>query len=496
MDCRGVVTRTASKDTRAMGETSESDCVTGYLDPWRPDELDELLARRNAAAGALIPAWQRNYSPFESQGKFHGSDKRFKGFSGPVGSGKSRALAAEAIRCAYANPGLAGVVGAPTYTMLRDVTRAHVIEALISGAVPFDLRKSSNEIYLPECGSTIRFRSLDNPERLIGSNLAWFGVDELTYCKADGWLRLEARLRDPKAKQLVGFAGWTPKGFDWVYERFLGDRKVEGYDAILAKPGENTALPPDYYDRLKASYDEKFYEQEALGKYLSVFAGQTYYCFERTLNVKPIEFDPRRPICWAMDFNVDRLSSVVCQVAGRELHVLQEVVLGNDSHTLDSCRVFRDRVQTYLDELRGSHYAVIPLQVIVYGDAAGNQRRTSADQTDWKIVREWIARDASLVSEFRVGVSNPTIKGRVNAMNAMLCNADKERRLFVDPSCRELIADLEQVAWRTDAAGNSISELDKSNPKRTHISDALGYLAEKEFGLRQVGGPRSTYLGV
>lgn len=41
---------------------------------------------------------------------------------------------------------------------------------------------------------------------------------------------------------------------------------------------------------------------------------------------------------------------------------------------------------------------------------------------------------------------------------------------------------------------NLLPQLDKSNPALTHVSDALGYLLEAEFGLRQTGGPRSTYI--
>ena len=436
-----------------------------------------------------------NYRAFPSQQLFHDSGARFKGFSGPVGSGKSKALAVEALRMAYRNPGLPGVIGAPTYPMLRDVTRAAFLELVEGSRIPHKFRKADNEVLLLEPKSLVRFRSLDNPTRLVGSNLAWFGVDELTYCKEDGWLRLEARLRHPKAKCLEGFAGWTPKGFDWVYERFLGDKRIDGYTAILAQPGENTALAPGYYERLKASYDSKFYEQEALGRYLSVFAGQVYWSFNRSVNSRPVEFDPRYPICWSMDFNVNPMASVIGQIVAGELRILQEIVLP-DSNTEASCTVFKDRVVPYLKALRGDHWGVVPLTVKVYGDAAGNQRKTSADRTDWKIVKDFFNRESgTLIAEFHTTSSNPSVKGRVNAVNAMLKNAAGEQRMLVAPACRELMADFEQVSWKKDAAGNSIPELDKSNPKRTHVSDAAGYLVEKEFGLRQAGGPRSTNLG-
>src|SRR4051812_45842866 len=54
------------------------------------------------------------YQPLPSQKTFHQLTTRFKGFSGPVGSGKSQALCHEAIRLSYLNPGRLGLIGAPT----------------------------------------------------------------------------------------------------------------------------------------------------------------------------------------------------------------------------------------------------------------------------------------------------------------------------------------------------------------------------------------------
>lgn len=37
-----------------------------------------------------------------------------------------------------------------------------------------------------------------------------------------------------------------------------------------------------------------------------------------------------------------------------------------------------------------------------------------------------------------------------------------------------MIIDFERVHWKSDGNGNTISEIDKSDPARTHVSDALG----------------------
>ena len=75
------------------------------------------------------------YPGLPSQNRFIQSNARFKGFSGPIGSGKSQALCQEAIKLSYLNPGRTGLIGAPTYPMLRDATLTAFLEILISNDI-------------------------------------------------------------------------------------------------------------------------------------------------------------------------------------------------------------------------------------------------------------------------------------------------------------------------------------------------------------------------
>src|ERR1700732_4510660 len=204
-----------------------------------------------------------DYTPLPSQRAFDKSKARIKGFSGPIGSGKSAALCHEAIRLAYLNPGRTGLIGAPTFPMLRDAIPHALFDILDSNRLRYDFFKAENVLKMKDTGSRILFRALDEFERLRGTNLSWFGLDELTYVPEAAWLRLEGRLRDPKAERLCGFAAWTPKGYDWVYQRFIAEPKP-GYEAIRAEPNENRFLlgkTSDFYKTLKGSYDDKFYQQ-------------------------------------------------------------------------------------------------------------------------------------------------------------------------------------------------------------------------------------------
>ena len=124
--------------------------------------------------------------------------------------------------------------------------------------------------------------------------------------------------------------------------------------------------------------------------------------------------------------------------------------------------------------------------------STGEQRRTSASRTDWQIVKEFFGRHRDRFDViFDVPSSNPLVKDRVNCVNAKLRNHAGQNRLFVDGRCKHLIKDLEQVSWKADPHGNSLADLDKSDPMRTHVSDAVGYLVAREFPMRSVIGERS-----
>lgn len=421
---------------------------------------------------------QIEYAPLPSQQRFHDSTARFKGFSGPVGSGKSQALCQEAIRLSYCNVGRLGLVGAPTYPMLRDATLSTFTEILTGNGIPYEFNKAESVLVMKETGSRILFRAVDEFERLRGTNLAWFGLDELTYTSEEAWMRLEGRLRDPEAARLCGFAVWTPKGFDWVYRRFLRER-VEGYEAIVATPYENIYVLekiPDYYERLKRSYDERFFEQEALGAYLNVNAGAVYHAFLRERNVRGLTLDPKLPLLWALDFNVDPMSSVIAQKVNEEIHVLDEIVLSRAS-TQQACEEFHSRFP--------NHQAGI----VIYGDASGSRMQTSGT-SDYTIVLDFLQRNGYVNHRVQVPASNPPVRERTALVNAQLLSKYESVNLFVDPKCKELIKDLEEVTYKADSA-----VIDKErDSRRTHLSDALGYLAWQECRAQVSYGEQAARL--
>lgn len=362
--------------------------------------------------------------------------------------------------------------------MLRDATQASLLDVLDRNCIPFDFHKSESTILLNDIDSKILLRSLDDAERLRGTNLAWFGLDELTYASEEAWTRMEARLRDPGATELCGFGVWTPKGYDWVYHRFI-ENSNRGYEVTMAAAFENTHvldLVPDYYERLKTSYEESFYLQEAMGSYINYKGRLVYPAFSRQVNVAKQAIYPSLPLLWSMDFNVDPMCSVVAQRHNDDLFVLDEIVLPAAT-TIDACGEFLSKFRSH------------PAAIRIYGDVSGNSRKT-VPGTDYEFVKQCLAPTFGARLSMHVGKTNPAVRDRILMMNAKLKTAAGHTSLFVSPDCRELIQDFEQVVHKDNS-----DDIDKTKDRRrTHLSDALGYLVWEEFRPQQQIGERNRPL--
>jgi len=432
------------------------------------------------------------YRAHKNQLAFHESIAPFKGFCGPVGSGKSLALVYEALKLAYENPGCMGLIGAPTYKMLMDVVQTHFFRELHLLGIEFDFHKQQNKLEFRDNGSTIIFRAVEEVDHLRGTNLAWFGLDEATYCRNGeyAWNQLLARLREPRATRKEGFAVFTPRGFDWVHDFFVARGNPE-YQLFRASMLDNPALDKDYYERLAASYDEKLYRQEVYAEFLNIHSGHVYYAFSRDLHVPkdPVEPDPRLPIYWTLDFNISPACSVIAQVIDEStmvdrqlghrkarINVIDEIYL-KDARTPDVCEEFIDR-------LRKMKLSSSPIPLFLYGDASGRNRQRASNSegaaSDWDAIKYHLKNVTTpfVQPNYRVRARNQSIRDRVASVNKMLRSFSGDISMTIDKRCKHLIKDLESVSW----AEGAYAVIDDRNKELTHMSDALSYLCDVEFG--------------
>jgi hypothetical protein len=106
----------------------------------------------------------------------------------------------------------------------------------------------------------------------------------------------------------------------------------------------------------------------------------------------------------------------------------------------------------------------------LYGDPAGKSGKTTGP-SDHAVIKAVFPQ-----ATWCVKIGAPHVRDRVAAVNARCETMDGLKHLRVDPSCRNLIADLEQVTFLDNG------DLDKkTNALLTHVSDALGYWIHAEF---------------
>src|SRR5579863_1315009 len=188
------------------------------------------------------------------------------------------------------------------------------------------------------------------------------------------------------------------------------------------------AARPDFYEQLRGSYDERFYQQEALGEYLNVRTGRVYYAYSEANQVADLCFAPEVGLCWALDFNVDPMTAIIAQTIHGKIHVLEEIFLSN-SNTSAMCERFEQQANFYLPKYRAANGGA-PLPITVYGDATGQARSTSSI-TDYDLIREYFRSRGQFRLQFDYPPSNPPVKDRVNSVNAMLRNADGRVHTYV-----------------------------------------------------------------
>jgi hypothetical protein len=351
-------------------------------------------------------------------------------------------------------------------------------------------------------GGTISLRGADNYDSLRGDGLDFLVLDEYASINREAWTEvLRPALSDREGHAL--FIG-TPRGRNHFFELYEAaqDQPHWARFQYTTEQGRNVSLKE--LECATHELDERTYRQEFQASFENLGVGIAYYAFDRQHSVRDLRYDRSLPLFWSLDFNMNPLCSVLGQIVQGRVHILDELILPN-SNTLAACEEFLERTrkwtmapvlvglpeesEAFEDVMRALQPA--PLSVYIHGDATGEQRKTSASRTDWQIAKDFLGRytDRHRAS-FRVPSANPPVKDRINCVNAMLRNHAGEHRLLIDPKCKQLIKDLEQVCWKADPHGNPLAELDKSDPLRTHTSDAVGYWIAREFPMRAQRGER------
>lgn len=225
---------------------------------------------------------------------------------------------------------------------------------------------------------------------------------------------------------------------------------------------DNKFIDEEYKKLLEdfALEDEYWYSVYALGDWTPLkVSGRIYKKFTDD-NIIKYSYNNFLPLILCCDFNVSPMKWCLLQNDRGIDYVFDELVK-NDVDT-----------ETMAKAILAKYPGVIWK---VYGDYSGTFRSTRSRTTDYYIIKDILKIDYAQIYI----KPNPVINNRVNAVNWRLCNAEGQRRLFVDPKCEHLIKDLRRVTWKEGK-----KEEDKSNGDLTHISSALGYYIDYQYSLK------------
>ena len=184
-----------------------------------------------------------------------------------------------------------------------------------------------------------------------------------------------------------------------------------------------------------------------------------------------MKVDRKRALLWALDFNVDPMCSVVAQVDGEGVLVLDEIVLSRAT-THAGVRGVSESVSGAwggADGLRG---------------CVGARTCRRRGLSDLEILKKFFRSGEYGAVEFRGSEIESGGAGSGAGGERGAGGGGGEATAASHPRCKELIKDLEQVTYKENS-----QVIDKErDPKRTHLSDALGYLVWQELRVQGEGG--------
>jgi len=418
-----------------------------------------------------------------AQGTVFQSPARFRVLVAGRRFGKTHLALVELIHTAWNTPGLLCWYLAPSYRQAKRIAWER-LKSMVYGYPRTQPLETDLTIRFPN-GSSIALRGADRYDSLRGNGLDFVVLDEFASMRPEVWTdAIRPALADRKGRAL--FIG-TPQGHNHLYERFEYAQSQSDWAAFRFSTLDGGNVTAGELAAAAGELDERLFRQEFEASFDAALVGRAYHAFS-SANIRPCQYRPGARLIWSLDFNVNPMCSVLAQAHDGEVEVLDELIL-HDANTVLACERFWERIRSWRTAARGL------FEIDIHGDSSGYARRSSASFSDWHLIRNFFAQHSGqALAHIKAGNSNPAVRDRINIVNSRLLSAAGDRRLFVDPRCKELILDLEQITWHLDDFGQPTSELDKSDRMRTHASDALGYYLAAAFPFTSKFGERRDRL--
>lgn len=397
-------------------------------------------------------------------------------YQGGYGSGKTFAGSLLGILLALKFPGIRGLVGAQTYTLVRDTTLQTYFEHLdnfgFTEGKDYDWSSSLQKLTFKN-GSEILFRHFDEPNKLKSLNLGFVEIEEMSDIPYETFKMLLGRMRQKVKKSWKDFTyrifghtnPETCRG--WVYKTFK-ENKSPNYRLISAPTTQNIYLPKGFCDELKKVYDEQYYNIFVLAQNGEYNNGLVIKDFSDE-NIKEITYQPEMDLHISCDFNVDPMCWVFAHKTDDKVFYFDEIAMENTT-TAKACDEFYRRYPNHKGK------------IIVNGDASGDNRSCTSEYTNYVIINKKLLQFGYDV-EIQIKAFNPPIKNRIMAFNSKVRSANGEVCLFVDKKCEKLLYNIYNLKYKEGSSKIDIPTYQQIKQSKelkflSHPMDAASYLVD------------------
>lgn len=414
----------------------------------------EMTSRGEVHRGIDLP----RVTTFKHQSEFLFSPATHAGLVAGFGGGKSKIATIKTVSHLKRFPTTGAAYYLPTYSLVKDIAFPNFLEHLAELGIPHELNETAKVMKTPL--GDIKFRSLEDPSKIVGFEVGYSIVDEAdippTDKMRDAMVKIVGRNRKPLIDRngiihtnCLDFVS-TPEGFGFMYEFFVKNKKANRH-LIQAKSRDNTFLPPSFFETLEEMYTAEQLAAYLDGQFVNLKSGNVYHHFDRVLNATDRTARPGEMLHIGMDFNVTNMNAVLFADEGQKVYAVDEFVGLYDTAAM---------IDAILTKYPGRRLAVYP-------DASGQNKSTNSGLSDTDLLKK-----AGFI--VRVNSKNPFVKDRVNAMNQSFRDNKGARYQFVNPNtCPEYASALEQIGYK-NGVPDKTSGLD-------HITEAGGYFVSSKF---------------
>lgn len=405
------------------------------------------------------------------QASYHNSEARFRVPTCGRRWGKSKSTAMDMAYHCFTPDAYFWIVG-PTYKLAEKEYRViydvfmRKLKREFEGRVKATNNAKQGDMRMEfEWGTVLECVSATNTESLLGEGLHGCIMSEAARHTLETW---EAYI-EPALSDFRGFADFpsTPKGFNWYQGMYqLGqsiDPKLKDYESWNFPTWTNLLRYPGGYEddeltRIRDQASPNWWRQE-YGAEFVVFEGQIYDNFNSQLHVKRIDYNPRWKNYLALDFGFS--APFVC------LDIMVDPA--------DNVYVWREYQKRYLTT--GEHGVYL-------------KHRDNPDNYhyDGVYADPHGADEIATIRPFLGAIHSPVIlwENAIEEVKRKIkLKADGTPGLFIDPSCIELIRQLQGLRFKTTKGERDAKE--GQHDYDDHGPDALRYFIGPYFILGSAG---------